>query len=71
MNKKGQPQNIGKIIALGIAIFVILLIASAGAFSDIIKSFTEAMGGYGLILGILIVLIIIVAIINVALGNRR
>ncbi len=45
-------MNIKGIIAICFGIFVVLLIASTGAFSVIIKGFTSAMGIYGLIFGV-------------------
>ena len=56
------------IIALGFGIFVVLLIASTGAFSEIIGGFTSAMGVYGFIAGILLVLAIILGLLR--LGGR-
>ncbi len=50
-------------------IFIILLFLVYGVFSDILKAFTEGFGlGYGLLLGALFCLIIILSILG---GNRR
>ena len=57
------------IIALAFGIVVVLLIASTGAFGEIISSFDSAMGFYGIIIGILIVIAIIAALLG--LGGRR
>ena len=54
----------GQIGALIFGILVIVLIASTGAFTEIIKGFTSAMGFYGFIIGICIVLMIIFAILG-------
>lgn len=58
-----------KIIALAIGIFLIILLAGYGVFSGIIKSFSEAMGFYGVLAGILIVLMIILGLLGA--GRRR
>lgn len=58
------------IVAICFGIFVVLLIASTGAFSEIIKGFTSAMGIYGLIIGVLIVLAVIVGLLGAG-GRRR
>jgi len=58
-----------KIIAIGFGIFVIILIASTGAFSEIIKGFTNVMGVYGFIIGVLIVITLIVGLLG--FGGRR
>lgn len=57
-------MKIESLIALAFGIFVIVLIASTGAFTEIIKGFTSAMGFFGFIIGILIVLMIILGILN-------
>ncbi len=62
-------MNIKGIVAICFGIFVILLIASTGAFSEIIKGFTSAMGFYGFIIGVLIVLIIVLGFLG--FGRRR
>jgi len=50
-------------------IFVILLLLVYGVFSDIMKAFVGGFGaGYGIILGILFCLIIILSLIG---GKRR
>ena len=49
-------MNPKQIIALIFGVFVVLLIASTGAFTEIIKGFYYAMGIYGLIIGVLIVI---------------
>ncbi len=48
-----------KLIVLAFGVFVVLAIASTGAFTEIIKSFTSVMGFYGFIIGVLIVIAII------------
>lgn len=63
-------MDIKEIVAIGFGIFVVLLIAATGAFSEIIKGFTSAMGVYGLIIGVLIVIVIIVALLGAG-GRRR
>ena len=57
-------MRIEGVIALAFGIFVILMIASTGAFTEIIKGFTSAMGIFGFIIGILIVLMIILGILG-------
>jgi hypothetical protein len=57
------------IIALAFGIVVVLLIASTGAFGEIISGFGSAMGFYGIIIGILIVIAIIATLLG--LGGRR
>lgn len=63
-------MDIKEIIAICFGIFVVVMIALTGAFSEIIKGFTSAMGGYGFIIGVLIVLAIIVALLGIG-GKRR
>ncbi len=55
----------GQIIILIFGVFLVFLIASTGAFSEIIKGFGSALGFYGFIIGILIVLIIILGVLGV------
>ena len=62
-------MNPKQIITLVFCVFVILLIASTGAFFKIIKGFGSALGFYGLIIGVLVVLIIILGFLRV--GSRR
>jgi len=57
-------MNPKAIAGLVFGIFVILMIASTGAFSEIIKGLTRAMGFYGFIIGILIVLAIIIRLLG-------
>ena len=52
-------MDIKGIIAICFGIFVVIMIALTGVFSEIIKGFTSAMGGYGFIIGVLIVIAII------------
>lgn len=63
-------MDIKGIIALCFGIFVILMIASTGAFSEIIKGFTSAMGIYGFIIGVLIVIAIIAGLLRTGGGGR-
>ena len=65
-----MKMNEKKIIGLIFGGFVILLIASTGAFSDIIRGFTSAMGLYGFIFGVLIVLIIIFGVFSRLRGKK-
>ncbi len=53
------------IIAIIFGIFCVVLIASTGAFGEIISSFSSAMGLYGFILGVLIVIMIILAFLGI------
>jgi hypothetical protein len=46
------------------------LIASTGAFSEIIEGFSSAMGIYGFIIGVLIVLVIIAGFLGIKGGRR-
>lgn len=64
-------MDIKGIIAVGFGIFVVIMIALTGAFSEIIKGFTAAMGIYGFIAGILLCLIIIIAIWQATSGGGR
>ena len=60
-----------KTIPLLVGIFIIILLAGAGVFSDIIGGFIQGFGiGIGLILGILICLIIILGFLGAG-GRRR
>ena len=54
-----------QLITLAFGVFVILAIALAGAFTEIIKAFTSAMGFYGFIIGVLIVIAIIAGLLGV------
>ncbi len=56
-------------VALAFGVFVVIMIASTGAFSEIIGGLTDAMGIYGFIIGILIVVAIIAGFLG--LGGRR
>jgi len=59
-----------EIVGLIIGGFIILVLASAGVFSDIIKGFVGAFGfSFGILLGGLICLMIIIAFLGG--GNRR
>lgn len=58
------------IIAICFGIFVVIMIASTGAFSEIIKGFTGAMGSYGFLIGVLIVIAIIAGLLGFG-GKRR
>ena len=64
-------MKIEEIIGLGFVLLVFILIASAGVFSDIIVAFSETMGGYGVVLGVIIVLIIILGIWQSIMGNKK
>ena len=64
-------MDIKGIIAIGFGIFCILLIASTGAFSEIINGFTKAMGGYGFFIGLGIVLLLILGFLGIWGGKRR
>ena len=57
-------MNSKQIVALIFGTFAVVLIASTGAFFEIIKGFTSAMGVYGLIIGILIVISLISAFLG-------
>jgi len=63
-------MGINKKVAVGLGIFAIIIIALTGAFSEIIKAFTGAMGFYGLIAGIFICIIIVLAFLGYE-GRRR
>lgn len=62
-------MKIQAMIALAFGIIVVLLVASTGAFGEIISGFGSAMGFYGIIIGVLIVIAIIAALLG--LGGRR
>ena len=62
-------MGIKEIVAICFGVFVILMIASTGAFSEIIKGFTSAMGFYGFIIGVLIVIALIFELLG--RGKRR
>lgn len=62
-----NPKTVAGLIS---GIFVIVMIASTEAFSEIIKGFSSAMGDYGFIIGILIVLAIIAGLLGAG-GRRR
>lgn len=64
-----EKMNIKRVIAICFGVFVVLMIASTGAFTEIIKGFTSAMGVYGLIIGILIVIAIIVGLLGIKGGE--
>ena len=63
-------MGIKEIVAIYFGVFVILMIASTGAFSEIIKGFTSAMGFYGFIIGVLIVIALIFGLLGFG-GKRR
>ena len=63
-------MDIKGIVAICFGIFVIIMIALTGAFSEIIKELTSAIGGYGFIIGVLIVITIIAGLLG-ARGRRR
>lgn len=60
-----------QIIALAFGIIVVLLIASTGAFTEIIEGFANVMGFYGLIAGVFLVLIIVIAVWQAVRGGMR
>ena len=62
-------MGIKEIVAICFGVFVILMIASTGAFSEIIKGFTSSMGFYGFIIGVLIVIALIFELLG--RGKRR
>jgi hypothetical protein len=57
-------------VALAFGVLCIILIASTGAFSEIIEGFSSAMGIYGFIIGVLIVLVIIAGFLGIKGGRR-
>ncbi len=60
-----------EIIGLIVGGFIVLFLAGAGVFSEIIGGFVGAFGiGFGILLGGLICLIIILAFLGAG-GNRR
>lgn len=64
---KNEIQTIGGIILFGI---IILLLASGGVFSAIFKAFNDPVfGGFGALLGLLFILIIILTFIQKILGK--
>ena len=63
-------MDIKDIIAICFGIFVVVMIAATGAFSEIIKGFTSAMGIYGFIIGICIVILMILAFIGIGSRGR-
>jgi len=69
-SEKKIKMKIEGIIALAFGIFCIVLIASTGAFSEIINGFSEAMGVYGFIIGVCIVGIIILGFLGLRGKNR-
>ena len=62
-------MNPKQIIGLILGVLVVLLVASTGVFTEIIKGFSSAMGVYGLIIGILIVLILVFGLLG--FGGRK
>ncbi len=66
-NKKGNIALIAGFIIAGI---VIVTLFTTGAVSNIFKAFS-VFGSWGLVLGFLFILIIILGIINVVTKNRR
>ena len=63
-------MDIKGIVAICFGIFVVLLVASTGAFSEIIKGFASAMGFYGFIIGVLIVIALIIGFLGLG-GKKR
>jgi di/tricarboxylate transporter len=63
-------MDIKGIVAICFGIFVVLLIASTGAFTEIIKGFTSVMGFYGVIIGVLIVIALIIGFLGIG-GKKR
>jgi hypothetical protein len=62
-------MNENKFMSLILGIFVLFLFLVYGVFSDIMKAFTGSFGlGYGLLLGGLFCLIIILSLFG---GNKR
>ncbi len=62
-------MGLEKLLIVGIGIFAIILLAKSGIFSGIIKGFTQMMGGYGFIIGIAIVLIIVCGLLGLKGGK--
>lgn len=71
--KKRQINNMKteQLIAFGIGIIIVMLLAGYGVFSAIIGGFASSFGeGFGILLGILFCLIIVLAVFGVK-GSRR
>ena len=69
MNKKGrsEAETIGGFIIFGLILFIFI---SAGVFSSIINAFSQAFtGGFGLLLGVLFILIIVISLLDKILGK--
>ena len=63
-------MNPKQIITLIFGTFVVILIALTGTFTEIINGFYSAMGFYGFIIGILIVIGLIFAFLGVDRRRR-
>lgn len=69
MNNKGRSEA-ETIFGLGVFVIIMAILVTGGIFTTIIKSFNQAfVGGFGLFLGILFVLLIIVAFLEKILGK--
>jgi len=69
MNKKGK-SGIEMIVGLVIFLFIIGIFLAQGIFSEIIRAFSiPEFGGFGLVLGILFVLIIIISLLDKIIGK--
>ena len=61
---------VNEIVALIVGVFLILILAGAGVFSDIMKSFVGAFGfSFGILLGGLICLMIVLMFLG--MGGRK
>ncbi len=61
-------MDIKGIVAICFGIFVVIMISLTGAFSEIIKGFTNTFGFYGFIIGICIVIAIVIGFLG--LGRK-
>jgi len=57
-------MKIGAVLAMILAAVVILILLVHGVFSQIINASWQAMGGLGLIFGVLLVIMIILALLG-------
>ncbi len=64
-------MNPKQFVALALGVLCIILIALTCAFTEIIKGFFSAMGVYGFMIGVLIVLAIILGFLGLKGGRRR
>lgn len=69
MDKKGESEA-QIIVSFALFVFIMILLINAGVLSAVLNAFNDpAFGGYGPLLGVLFVLLIIIGLLERFLGR--